>query len=121
MEHMDYTKAERAARLRKRILHGVIYFFLGLWGLVVLFPFYWMVLTSVKDYASYANERIPQFFTLTPTLENYLEAFTAVPLARYFLNTLIFTVATTALMLLVIVPAIFPKGEYHYSVPTTAK
>ena len=114
MEHMDYTKAERAARLRKRILHGVIYFFLGLWGLVVLFPFYWMVLTSVKDYASYANERIPQFFTLTPTLENYLEAFTAVPLARYFLNTLIFTVATTAIMLVVIIPAAFAFSRLQF-------
>ena len=114
MEHMDYTKAERAARLRKRILHGVIYFFLGLWGLVVLFPFYWMVLTSVKDYASYANERIPQFFTLTPTLENYLEAFTAVPLARYFLNTLIFTVATTVIMLVVIIPAAFAFSRLQF-------
>jgi len=114
MEHMDYTKAERAARLKKRILSGVIYFFLGLWGLVVLFPFYWMVLTSVKDYASYANERIPQFFTLTPTLENYLEAFTAVPLARYFLNTLIFTVATTAIMLVVIIPAAFAFSRLQF-------
>ena len=33
-KQLDYTKAERAARLKKRILHGVIYFFLGLWGLV---------------------------------------------------------------------------------------
>ena len=111
---LDYTKAERAARRKKKILHGVIYFFLGIWGLVVLFPFYWMVLTSVKEYASYANERIPKFFTLSPTLENYLEAFTAVPLARYFVNTLIFTVLTTAIMLVVIVPAAFAFSRLQF-------
>ncbi|MBO5999228.1 MAG: carbohydrate ABC transporter permease, partial [Lachnospiraceae bacterium] len=41
-------------------------------------------------------------YTLAPTLQNYKEAFAAVPLMRYFLNTIFFTVATTALMLVVI-------------------
>ncbi len=84
---------------------AVIYFFLALWAIIVLFPFYWMVLTSIKSYGAYNAEYIPAFFTLSPTVENYVEAFTAVPLADYFVNTLIFTVATTALMLLVIIPA----------------
>ncbi len=73
----------------------------------MLFPFYWMLLTSVKSYSAYNGEYIPQFYTLSPTFENYAEAFTAVPLARYFLNTLIFTLATTAAMLAVTVLAAF--------------
>ena len=40
--------------------------------LIVLFPFYWMVLTSVKSYGSYNAEYIPKFFTLSPTLQNYV-------------------------------------------------
>ncbi len=49
-----------------------------------------MVLTSVKSYSSYNAEHIPSFFTLTPTMQNYADAFTAVPLGKYLLNTLIF-------------------------------
>ena len=85
-----------------------------LWAVMVLFPFYWMVLTSVKSYSSYNSEYIPTFFTLAPTLENYREAFSAVPLARYFLNTLIYTVATTGLMMVVIVPAAFAFARLEF-------
>ena len=75
--------------------------FLSLWALVVLFPFYWMVLTSVKSYGAYNAEHVPAFFTLSPTLQNYVDAFTTVPLMGYLLNTLIFAVATTAIMVVV--------------------
>lgn len=93
---------------------AVTYFFLALWALIVLFPFYWMLLTSVKSYGSYNAETIPTFFTLAPTLENYGSAFTAVPLGRYFVNTLIFTLATTALMMLVIIPAAFAFARLEF-------
>ena len=103
----DYERVERSARVRRRVLSVVTYTLLTLWALIVLFPFYWMLLTSVKSYSAYNGEYIPQFYTLSPTFENYAEAFTAVPLARYFLNTLIFTLATTAAMLAVTVLAAF--------------
>ena len=103
----DYERVERSARVRRRALSVVTYTLLTLWALIVLFPFYWMLLTSVKSYSAYNGEYIPQLYTLSPTFENYAEAFTAVPLARYFLNTLIFTLATTAAMLAVTVLAAF--------------
>ena len=80
----------------------------------MLFPFYWMVLTSIKSYSAYNSEYIPKFFTLYPTLQNYAEAFSAVPLARYFLNTLIFTVVTTCLMLVVITLAAFAFARLNF-------
>ena len=92
----------------------LIYFFLIVWAVIVLFPFYWMILTSLKSFASYNSEYIPRFFTAEPTLENYASAFEAVPLARYFLNTLIFTVATTGLMRLVIIPAAFAFARLEF-------
>ena len=101
---VSYEKIERSAQRRKTLRNVIVYALLTLWGITVLFPFYWMLLTSVKSYASYNGEHIPAFFTLSPTLQNYAEAFTAVSLGRYFLNTLLFTVGTTALMLIVIVP-----------------
>lgn len=90
-------------KAERKISSGILYFLLVVWALFVLFPFYWMLLTSVKSYGSYNSESIPKFFTLSPTFENYIEAFSAVRLGKYFLNTLIFTIATTAIMLAVIV------------------
>ena len=111
---MNYEKIEKAARTREKVKNGVIYTFLTLWAILVLFPFYWMLLTSVKSYGSYNAEYIPKFFTLSPTLQNYADAFTTVPLGQYFLNTLIFTVITTAVMLIVIIPAAFAFARLNF-------
>ena len=110
----DYRRLERSARIRARASKGVVYVLLAVWALMVLFPFYWMVLTSLKSYSAYNSEYIPRLFTLSPTLENYAEAFTAVPLARYFANTLIFTLITTALMLVVTVLAAFAFARLNF-------
>ncbi len=104
---MDFEKIERAALVKKRAVNTVVYTLLTIWALVVLFPFYWMLLTSFKSYGAYNSEWIPQLYTLAPTLQNYADAFTAVPLTGYFVNTIIFTVVTTAIMLVVTVLAAF--------------
>ena len=111
---MNYDSIERRARRRERVRKGFTYFCLALWALMVLFPFYWMLLSSVKSYSAYNSEYVPSFFTLHPTLRNYVDAFTAVPLAKYFLNTLIFTLATTAVMLLVITLAAFAFARLDF-------
>ena len=111
---MDYEKIEQNARIRKGISKVVVYALLTLWAILVLFPFYWMILTSVKSYSAYNSEFIPQLFTLSPTIRNYIEAFTAVPLGDYFLNTLIFTLSTTAIMLVVTVLAAFAFSRLQF-------
>ena len=110
----DFEKIEKSAKVRRTVSNVVVYALLTLWAVMVLFPFYWMLLTSVKDYGAYNAEYIPKFYTLSPTLQNYVDAFTAVPLARYFFNTLLFTVATTALMLIVIIPAAFAFARLQF-------
>ena len=92
----------------------LIFVFLTLWALIVLFPFYWMVLTSFKDTTLFMDEKVPTFFTTEPTLANYSKAFTEVPLGRFLLNTLIYTVATTGLMMIVIVPAAFAFARLEF-------
>ena len=111
---MDYTLIEKHAKRRQAAYLVLIFFVLILWALVVLFPFYWMLLTSVKSYGSYCAEYIPQLFTLHPTLENYTSAFSQVPLSGYFLNTVIFTLVTTALMLVVTVLAAFAFSRLRF-------
>lgn len=110
MNNTDYKKA----KFKDGLLKAIIYIFLGIWAIIVLFPFYWMILTSLKSYGTYNGEYIPKFFVSNPTLENYMQAFTAVPLARYFLNTLIFTVVTTALMLIVVVLAAYAFARLDF-------
>ena len=105
--NLNYEKIELAAKRRRQVKNTVIYTLLTLWGLMVLFPFYWMLLSSIKSYGAYYAEYIPKLYTLSPTFQNYLDAFTAVPLGQYFANTILLTLATTALMLVVTVLAAF--------------
>ncbi len=109
-----YQEIERMAARRKKGVRTTTYILLTLWALIVLFPFYWMLLTSVKSYGAYNSEYIPQFITLSPTLQNYADAFSAVPLGRYLLNTFIFTVATTAIMMVVITLAAFAFARLNF-------
>ena len=111
---MDYEKIEKRAAVKKRTRNIILYTLLTLWALAVLFPFYWMLLTSVKSYSAYSSEFVPKLYTLSPTLQNYRDAFTAVPLAGYFLNTVIFTVVTTALMVFVTVFAAFGFARLNF-------
>ena len=111
---MDYQRIERSAAIRRTALKAVTYVLLTIWAIAVLFPFYWMILTSVKSYGAYNSEWVPQLYTLSPTLENYTEAFTAVPLGGYFVNTILFTLGTTAAMLAVTVLAAFAFSRLSF-------
>lgn len=111
---MDYNKLERAARIRQRIGKFFTYLLLTFWAVVVLFPFYWMLLTSVKSYGAYNSESVPKFFTLSPTLQNYRDAFTSVPLLRYLGNTVIFALVTTGIMMIVITLSAFAFARLRF-------
>ena len=113
-KNLDFEKIRRASARRSAVVKTMTYILLGVWAVMVLFPFYWMVLTSIKSYGSYNSEWIPKFYATQPTLENYRSAFTAVPLGRYILNTLIFTLVTTFLMIAVIVFAAFAFAKLEF-------
>ena len=91
-----------------------IHVFLAFWAFVVLFPFYWMVLTSFKSYGSYNSEYIPKLFVSSPTSENYISAFSEVNLAGYFGNTVLFTVITTGIMLFVTILAAYAFARLKF-------
>ncbi len=111
---MDYEKIEKTAARKARIVKAFTYAALIFWAVLVLFPFYWMVLTSLKGYGEYNSEFVPKLFTPNPTLQNYVQAFTDVPLGQYFLNTIIFTLVTTAIMLIVTVLAAFAFARLEF-------
>lgn len=99
---------------RNIALNIVKYLCLSFWGIIVLFPFYWMILSSVKSYSAYNSEYIPKFIATNPTLENYRSAFTTVSLGRYFFNTVVFAIVTTAVMLVVITLAAFAFARLQF-------
>ena len=96
------------------LIKACVYLLLAVWALIVLFPFYWMVLSSLKSESSYNAEFIPRFIATDPTLQNYVTAFTEVTLGRYLFNTLVFTVCTTALMLAVTVFAAYAFARIDF-------
>ena len=113
-KELTYKEIEQKAKRKKTISNVFKYLFLVIWALIVLFPFYWMVLTSFKSYSTYNGEFVPKFIVTNPTFENYLTAFSEVPLGKYFLNTAIFTIITTLLMVMVIVFAAFAFSRLEF-------
>lgn len=109
-----FDRIEKTIKARETVGCTITYVLLAVWAVIVLFPFYWMILTSVKSYSAYNSEYIPKFYTLSPTLQNYADAFTAVSLGRYLINTLIFTVLTTLIMLVVVTLAAFAFARLDF-------
>ena len=114
MDSKAFSAKERRSKVLGIIGKVFIYIMLTFWALMVLFPFYYMILTSFKSFGSYNSEFIPKLYTLAPTFENYKTAFSAVPLADYFFNTLVYTLATTALMLIVSILAAFAFARLDF-------
>ena len=90
------------------------YVLLIIWAVCVLFPFYFMIISSLKSYAQYNSEWIPRLFVSSPTFDNYKTAFSSVPLFDYYVNTIIFTLVTTALMLVVTLLAAFAFSRLEF-------
>ncbi len=112
MNELKQIKAKH--RIGSIIKKSLTYIGLTVWAIAVLFPFYWMLQNSFKSFSEYNSESIPKFLPAVFTLENYITAFTAVPLGKYLLNTLIFTVSTTAIMLVVITLAAFAFARLDF-------
>ncbi len=110
----ELNQAKKQIRATQTVKKAGIYFGLSVWAIAVLFPFYWMLQNSFKSFSEYNSEAIPKFFPSALTFENYIQAFTAVPLAKYLLNTLIFTLATTVITLVVIILAAFAFARLDF-------
>lgn len=81
--------------------------------LIFIFPFYWMVSTSLKDLTE-ALQFPPTLIPSSLHWENYKHVFEVVPIARYFLNSVIVSVVVLALQYLIIVPAAYSLSRHDY-------
>lgn len=113
---MEYTLEKKDnAKIMGIILKIIIYVLLFIWSIFVLFPFYWMILTSIKTVASYNAETIPQFIPSPATFDNYIKAWTTVKLSRYMLNTAIYAIVTTGIMIIVTSLAAFAFARINFT------
>jgi len=101
------TKKNKIEKNRSIILKIITYLLLFIWAFTVLFPFFFMVITSLKGYGTYASEYIPKLYVTDPTLANYKAAFTEINLPKFMLNTVVFALSTTLLMVVVSVLAAY--------------
>ncbi len=105
---------ESKRQLIIRILVKIfIYAFLGLMALIVLFPFYWMIISSLKSLAEYRLS-VPTFWPKQILFGNYAEAFTTAHLGRLFLNTLYVGVVSTVLSLIITVLSAFAFARLEF-------
>jgi len=91
-----------------------VYLFLGIMALIVIFPFYWMIISSLKSFAEYNFLRIPSFFPEEVIWYNYIEAFQVGELGRYFMNTLYVGIVSTILSLIITVLSAFAFARLEF-------
>ena len=103
--------------IQQRIMVGAVkfgtYLFLFIMALIILFPFYWMIISSLKSLEEY-RQNIPTFWPKVIIWHNYAEAFTAANLGRLFLNTAYVGIVSTVLSLVITVLSAFAFARLEF-------
>ena len=113
MVERDMAKTGKKQRVVKVLVKIALYTFLLIMAVIVLFPFYWMLISSVKSLAEY-NLSVPTFFPREFHFENYIEGFKTAQLGRLFLNTVYVGVVSTALSLVITVISAFAFARLEF-------
>ena len=113
MHERDLQQVTAGQRIFGTLSKCITYLFLIIMALIVLFPFYWMIISSLKSEAEY-RMNIPTFFPQTIVWGNYAEAFTAANLGRLFLNTAYVGIVSTILSLIITVLSAFAFARLEF-------
>ena len=113
MQERDLQKTTASQRITKVLVRIMVYAFLIAMAVIVLFPFYWMVISSLKTLEEYRLSQ-PTFFPQMIMFSNYAEAFTTASLGRLFINTMIVGVISTLLSLVITVLSAFAFARLEF-------
>ena len=113
MRESNMQQVSAKQKMVKALVKVGVYAFLIVMALVVLFPFYWMLISSVKSLDEYRLS-IPTFWPKKILLGNYMEAFSTANLGRLFLNTLYVGVVSTLLSLVITVLCAFAFARLEF-------
>ena len=113
MHEQDMQKVSSKQRVVKIFVQVMLYLFLGFMALVILFPFYWMLISSVKTLMEY-NLAVPTLFPKKFVFYNYVDAFNTADLGTLFLNTLYVGIVSTLLSLVITVLSAFAFARLEF-------
>ena len=113
MHEMNIQKVSAVQKVVMTFVKVVTYTFLLVMALIVLFPFYWMIISSLKTLEEYRLS-VPTFWPKVVMVSNYAEAFTTASLGRLFYNTMIVGVVSTLLSLVITVLSAFAFARLEF-------
>ena len=113
MKERDMQKVTAQQKIVQALVKTGVYVFLLVMALIVLFPFYWMLISSVKTLEEYRMS-VPTFWPQKIMLSNYVEAFTAANLGTLFMNTLYVGVVSTLLSLVITILCAFAFARLEF-------
>ena len=113
MQAKDLQKVSTASKVTQILVKIGVYAFLAVMALIVLFPFYWMIISSLKTLAEY-RQPTPTFWPQTMMWSNYADAFTTANLGQLFLNTAYVGIVSTLLSLVITVLSAFAFARLEF-------
>ena len=113
MQERDMQKVTAKQRVVKIVVQTAIYAFLIIMAIIIIFPFYWMLISSVKSLEEYRLS-VPTLFPKQILFSNYADAFTTASLGRLFLNTLFVGLVSTVLSLVITVLSAFAFARLEF-------
>ena len=116
-DYVMHEKDIQKTSLRQKVVFVMVqvflYAFLLLMAVVVLFPFYWMIISSLKTLDEYRMS-VPSFFPRKVMFSNYAQAFTSANLGRLFMNTLYVGIVSTVLSLVITILSAFAFARLEF-------
>lgn len=97
----------------KLVVKFFVYLFLILMAIIVIFPFYWMIISSLKSLDEY-RQSVPTFWPHRVLISNYAEAYSTANLGKLFVNTVIVGVVSTILSLIITVLSAFAFARLEF-------
>ena len=113
MHQQDLVQISAQQKIFQFIVKFFTYAFLIAMALIVLFPFYWMIISSLKTLDEYRLS-VPTFWPTRVMFGNYAEAFTTANLGKLFLNTAYVGVVSTLLSLVITVLSAFAFARLEF-------
>ena len=113
MKEQNMQQVSAKQRVVQFLVKFFLYAFLILMAVIVLFPFYWMIISSLKTLEEYRLS-VPTFWPQKVMLSNYADAFTTANLGKLFINTMIVGVASTILSLIITVLSAFAFARLEF-------
>ncbi|MCI7606256.1 MAG: carbohydrate ABC transporter permease [Spirochaetales bacterium] len=113
MHEKDIQKTSLRQKIVFVTVQVLLYAFLLVMAVIVLFPFYWMIISSLKTLDEYRMS-VPTFFPKRVMFSNYAQAFTSANLGRLFMNTLYVGVVSTILSLIITILSAFAFARLEF-------